>query len=126
VPDSEALDSYVEQGGKGLKQGGMKVCWGRDEAAARKTAFELWPNTLVPGQLSQELALPSHLEQASQLVTEDMVAEVIPCGPDPERYESAFRQYIDDGFDEVYVSQIGDDQAGFFEFYRRELAPRLS
>jgi G6PDH family F420-dependent oxidoreductase len=119
APDSEALDSYVEQGG-------MKVCWGRDEAAARKTAFELWPNTLVPGQLSQELAPPSHFEQASQLVTEDMLAEVIPCGPDPERYESAFRQYIDAGFDEVYVSQIGDDQAGFFEFYRRELAPRLS
>ena len=94
--------------------------------AARKTAFELWPNTLVPGQLSQELALPGHFEQASQLVTEDKVAEVIPCGPDPERHEAAFRQYLDAGFDEVYVSQIGNDQAGFFDFYRRELAPRLS
>jgi hypothetical protein len=29
-------------------------------------------------------------------------------------------------FDEVYASQIGDHQAGFFECYRRELAPRLS
>ena len=29
-------------------------------------------------------------------------------------------------FDEVYASHIGGDQAGFFEFYRRELAPRLS
>ncbi|MFL6189810.1 MAG: TIGR03557 family F420-dependent LLM class oxidoreductase, partial [Actinomycetes bacterium] len=125
-PDKQALDSYVAQGGKGLKQGGMKVCWGGDEAAARKTAFELWPNTLVPGQLSQELALPSHFEQASQLVTEDKVAEVIPCGPDPERHEAAFRQYLDAGFDEVYVSQIGNDQAGFFDFYRRELTPRLS
>ncbi len=125
-PDKEAVDSYVAQGGKGLKQAGMKVCWGRDEAAARKTAFELWPNTLVPGQLSQELALPSHFEQASQLVTEDKVAEVIPCGPDPERHLESFRQYLDAGFDEVYVSQIGSDQAGFFDFYRRELAPRLS
>jgi hypothetical protein len=35
-------------------------------------------------------------------------------------------EYVDAGFDEVYVSQIGDDQAGFFKFYRRELAPRLS
>ena len=104
----------------------MKVCWGTDEAAARKTAFELWPNTLVPGQLSQELALPSHFEQASQLVTEDKVAETIPCGPDPERHLESLRQYIDAGFDEVYVSQIGNDHAGFFDFYRRELAPRLS
>jgi G6PDH family F420-dependent oxidoreductase len=125
-PDKEALDSYVQQGGKGPKQGGMKVCWGRDEAAARKTAFQLWPNTLLPGQLSQELALPSHFEQATQLVTDDDVAEVIPCGPDPERHLTSIRQYLDAGFDEVYISQIGNDQAGFFEFYRRELAPRLS
>ena len=126
APDAEALESYVAQGGKGIKQGGMKVCWGKDEAAARKTAFELWPNTLVPGQLSQELALPSHFEQASELVTEDKLAETIPCGPDPERHLESIRQYVDAGFDEVYVSQIGDDQAGFFDFYRRELAPRLS
>jgi hypothetical protein len=30
------------------------------------------------------------------------------------------------GFDEVYISQVGDDQAGFFDFYQRELLPRLS
>jgi hypothetical protein len=26
----------------------------------------------------------------------------------------------------THQPQIGDDQAGFFKFYRRELAPRLS
>ena len=120
------MASYVKEGGKGIRRGGRKVCWGGDEAAARKTAFGLWPNPLVPGRLPQKLPLPSHFEQASQLVTEDKVAETIPCGPDPERHLESFRQYLDAGFDEVYVSQIGKDQAGFFEFYRRELAPRLS
>jgi hypothetical protein len=51
---------------------------------------------------------------------------VNPCGPDPERHESAFRRSIDAGFDEDSVSQIGNDQAGFFDFYRRELASRLA
>ena len=125
-PDRESLEQYAAEGGKGPRQGGLKVCWGRDEQAARKTAFELWPNTMLPGQLSQELALPSHFEQATQLVTEDALAEMIACGPDPERHVASIRQYLDAGFDEVYVSQIGDDQAGFFDFYRRELAPRLS
>jgi G6PDH family F420-dependent oxidoreductase len=124
-PDKESLEKYAAEGGSGPKQGGLKVCWARDEQTARKTAFELWPNTLVPGQLSQELALPSHFEQASQLITEDKLAETIPCGPDPERHLASIRQYLDAGYDEVYISQIGDDQAGFFEFYRKELAPRL-
>jgi G6PDH family F420-dependent oxidoreductase len=124
-PDRESLERYAAEGGKGPRQGGLKVCWGRDEQAASKTAFELWPNNLLPGQLAQELALPSHFDQATQLVTEDEVAELIPCGPDPERHLASIRQYLDAGFDEVYVSQIGDDQAGFFDFWRRELAPRL-
>jgi G6PDH family F420-dependent oxidoreductase len=125
-PDQESLQQYVAEGGRGPKQGGLKVCWARDERSARKTAFELWPNTLIPGQLSQELALPSHFDQASQLVTEDELAEVIACGPDPEPHLASIRQYLDAGFEEVYVSQIGGDQAGFFDFYRRELAPRLA
>ena len=124
-PDRESLEQYAAEGGKGPRQGGLKVCWARDEQAARKTAHELWPNTLLPGQLSQELALPSHFEQATQLVTEDALAEMVACGPDPERHLASIRQYVDAGFDEVYVSQIGDDQAGFFDFWRLELAPRL-
>ena len=47
-------------------------------------------------------------------------------GPTRTATSKSFRQYLDAGFDEVYVSQIGNDQAGFFDFYRRELAPRLS
>ena len=44
----------------------MTVCWAEDEAAARKTALEWWPNAAVPGDLSQELPLPRHFEQAAE------------------------------------------------------------
>lgn len=33
--------------------------------------------------------------------------------------------YTDAGFDEVYISQIGPEQEGFFEFYREQVLPRL-
>ncbi|MDP9006378.1 MAG: TIGR03557 family F420-dependent LLM class oxidoreductase [Actinomycetota bacterium] len=124
-PDADTIQRYRSQGGGGPAQAGMKVCWAADEATARKTAFELWANTGVPGELTQELPMPAHFEQASQLVTEDQVAESIVCGPDPERHVEMIQKYLDAGFDEVYVSQVGKDQAGFFDFYRRELAPRL-
>lgn len=126
APDGDMVDRYRSGGGKGPAQAGMKVCWAADEASARTTASELWANAAVPGELSQELPMPAHFEQASQLVTEDQVAAKIVCGPDPERHVEMIRTYLDAGFDEVYISQVGDDQAGFFDFYRRELAPRLS
>jgi len=124
-PDAEGLRRYRELGGTGPAQAGVKVCWAPDEATARKTAFELWKSSSVPGQLSQDLPMPSHFEQAAELVTEDMVAEKMPCGPDPERHVEVLRKYLDAGFDELYVSQAGDDQDGFFEFFRTEVEPRL-
>lgn len=126
APDANMVQRYRSGGGKGPAQAGMKVCWAPEEASARKTALELWANSVVPGELSQELPMPAHFEQASQLVTEDQVAAKIVCGPDPEHHVEMIRTYLDAGFDEVYVSQVGTDQAGYFDFYRRELAPRLS
>jgi hypothetical protein len=35
------------------------------------------------------------------------------------------RSYTDAGFDEVYVSQVGPDHAGFFAFYAGQVLPRL-
>jgi G6PDH family F420-dependent oxidoreductase len=125
-PDADTVERYRAEGGKGPAMAGMKVCWATDEGAARRTAHRLWAQTGIPGELSQELPTPAHFEQASSLVTEDKVAESIVCGPDPERHVAAIEEYFEAGFDEVYVCQVGDDQEGFFDFYRSELRPRLT
>jgi G6PDH family F420-dependent oxidoreductase len=124
-PDEENLGRYRELGGTGPSQAGVKVCWAPDERTARKRAFELWKSSGVPGQLSQDLAMPSHFEQAAELVTEDMVADKIPCGPDPERHIETIEKYVEAGFDEVFIGQIGDVTPEFFEFFRKEIEPRL-
>jgi G6PDH family F420-dependent oxidoreductase len=124
-PNKEHVDLYVSSGGKGPKQAGVKVCWGEDEEAAKKLAHSLWPTSGLDGQLSQELPMPAHFEQATTKVTVDDVASSIACGPDPERHVASLRAYVDAGFDEIYVSQVGPDQAGFLEFFSKEVRPRL-
>jgi G6PDH family F420-dependent oxidoreductase len=124
-PDGDAVASYRRQGGRGPVIGAVKLCWNRDEEAAVKTAHQLWPTECLPGQQMQELPMPAHFEEAASLVTEDMVREKIPCGPDPERHVQAITEFLEAGFDEVYVNQIGPDWPGFLDFYARELAPRL-
>ncbi len=85
----------------------------------------LWPNEGLPGELAQILPTPEHFEQASQLVTEDMVAQDTPCGPDVERHIEAITAYEEAGFDELYVNQIGPGQDAFFEAYREHVLPRV-
>jgi G6PDH family F420-dependent oxidoreductase len=126
MPDADLLRRFREAGGEGKPaQAGTKACWAADEAAARKIAHRLWPNIGVPGELAQLLPTPRHFEQAAQLVTEDMVAQAVPCGNDPQRHVMALRQYVEAGYDEVYVQQIGPEQDGFFEFYARAVLPEF-
>lgn len=123
-PDEQQLARFRAEG-RGPACGGVKVCWHEDEATARTLARQLWPHTALKGQLSQDLPRPDLFEAASAPVTEDDVARLIPCGPDPEVHLAALQPYLDAGFDDVYIHQIGPDQAGFLSFYEKELAPRL-
>jgi G6PDH family F420-dependent oxidoreductase len=125
-PDKESVDRF-RSGGGGDKvvQGGTKVCWGPDEAECVRTVHRLWPNEALPGELAQVLPQPAHFEQATQLVTEEMIAESTPCGPDVDRIVQTFQEFADAGFDELYVQQIGDRQAQFFDMLARDVMPRF-
>lgn len=126
APDAEMLNLFRSSGGDDKPaHGAFKVCYGEDEAEARRTAHRIWPNEALPGELAQVLPTPAHFEQATQLVTEEMVAEAVPCGPDPEPHREMIRRYADAGYDEVYVQQIGPDQESFFRFYEKEILPEF-
>jgi G6PDH family F420-dependent oxidoreductase len=123
-PEADHVRLFKEAGGDGrLTQGGLKVCWGADEDKARETAYRLWRNEGIPGEAAQLLPLPRHFEQLSELVTPDMLSHA--CGPDVDTHVQAIRPYIEAGFDEIYISQIGPEQEGFFRFYAEEVLPRL-
>ena len=124
-PSSELLAQYSADGGRGPRIAAVKVCYGRDEVAARKLAHDRWKSSGLPGQLNQELALPAHFEAGSQLVTESAVAEKIPCGPDPELHLATIQSYVEAGYDEIFIAQVGDEQGEFLEFFAKELSPRL-
>lgn len=125
-PDEEAIGAFEQAGGAGKpKHAGVKVCWGEDEGEARALAHRLWRQAAVPGELNQELPMPAHFDQAGELVTEEMVAESITCGNDPDAFLEAFRPYEDAGITHLFVQQVGPDQQGFLDFFRKELEPRL-
>jgi G6PDH family F420-dependent oxidoreductase len=127
APSAETVENFRAGGGEGKPvQGGLKVCWAASEGEAVRTAYERWPNEALAGEAPQLLPLPRHFDQLTDsLVTPDMVADQVACGPDPQTHVAAILPYLEAGVDEVYVCQVGDDQDGFFEFYATEVLPRL-
>ena len=126
TPDAEAVHAYRDAGGGSRPvQGGMKVCVAETEDAALETAHQRWANDLLPGQLAQVLPRPRDFEAAASLVERDAVGAQIACGPDPRRHIDAAQKYVDAGFDEVYVQQIGGRHEEFFQLWGDKVLPAL-
>ena len=124
-PDAKSIQEYRDRGGRGPTQGAFKCCYGPDRDRSIETAYRLWPNEELPGTLAQVLSTPEEFEAAAQLVTPEMVASTVPCGPDPEAHIARLQEYIDAGFDEVFVGHIGPGHDAFVDFYAREVIPHV-
>jgi len=126
APDAEVVQAFAGEGEPDRpRYGQFTVCCDDNTARARQTAHKWWPTAALHGQLGQELATPALFEAAVKSVTEEEVAKQIVCGNNPDEHLAKIQEYIDAGFDHVYVHQVGPDQEAFFRFYEREILPHF-
>jgi G6PDH family F420-dependent oxidoreductase len=127
MPDGDAVERFRSSGGgKRTCQAGFKAAFADTEEEGARIAYEKWPNSGVPGELSQVLPSPRHFEQAAQLVTQDMVKESFVCGKDPSAHLEMIDKYAQAGFDEVYVANTGPHWQGLFDLYADHVLPKFS
>ncbi|GIE48244.1 LLM class F420-dependent oxidoreductase [Amorphoplanes nipponensis] len=125
MPDGDLVKRFRDEGGgKRTCQAGFKAAFASSEEEGARIAYEKWPNASVPGELSQVLPSPKHFEQASQLVTQDMVKEAFVCGNDPAAHLEMIDKYARAGFDEVYVANTGPHWEGLFDLYAEHVLPK--
>jgi G6PDH family F420-dependent oxidoreductase len=126
-PDQQLMSTFEDAGGQGPRYAQINLCWGEDEAEARRTVHRIWPNGGLSGQLSQDLPTWTHFEDATATVTEEDATQTTPCGPDiAETLSDRVDRFVDSGYTHLYFHQIGPDQRGFFDFWTHELQPTLS
>lgn len=123
APDPEVVQAFVDAGGHGKPRiGELTVCYGEDVEHARATLRKRWPMPAIPGELSAELPLPRHFEQAAELVDDDALSMIV-VGHEPDDFHRAIASYEKAGFDRVVLHQVGPDQEGFLRFASAFLIP---
>mgnify|MGYP000058823883 CR=1 FL=1 len=128
MPDKESVATFRKaKGASAPTQAGFKVAWNTDREAAIDDVYRIWPTAGVPGELSQVLPSPKHFEQAAELVTRDMIAEkgAGAFGADIDEHVKAFADFVDAGFDDIHVANIGPNYAEMIEAYGKEVLPEL-
>ncbi len=123
--DDDVLATFREVSGGKPTTVGFKVCWAETEDAGAAEAHRLWANSGVPGELAQVLPSPRHFEQVSALVTEEMTRSSVVCGPDLERHVREFDQYLEAGFDEIYVANMGRAYREMIQAYGEAVLPAV-
>ena len=77
-------------------------------------------------KVNADLPNPESFDAATAYVGADQVGEELSCGPDVEEHVEAIRPYLDAGFDEVALVQIGgEQQLPFIHWAQQELLPAL-
>lgn len=124
-PDRDLLDLFEQTSGGKPAGASFKAAYAATEEEGVEHAHRLWANAGLPGELAQILPTPRHFEQASQLVTPDMTRESLVCGPDIDRHVEAFRPYVEAGFDEVYIANIGPHYQEMIKRFGAEVLPAV-
>ncbi|MDX2649853.1 LLM class F420-dependent oxidoreductase [Streptomyces sp. PA03-1a] len=126
-PDAELVTAFDEHGGAGKPRvGQLPVSYDPDRDAAVRRAHEQFRWFGGGWKVNSELPGTAAFASASTHVRPADVAESIPCGDDPEVFVEAVRPYVQAGFTEVALVQVGGDtQMAFLDWAEKTLLPAL-
>ncbi len=126
-PKPELVEMFEAAGGEGKpKVGQIAVAYDTDRETAVERAHDQFRWFGLGWKVNTDLPAPSSFEAATALITPDQVGEQLPCGPDVEEHVEKIRPFVDAGFTEVALVQIGaDHQDAFIGWAQETLLPAL-
>ena len=121
-----AWDAQTRASSPARKVGQLPICWDADAEAARARAHDQFRWFAGGWKVNAELPGPSAFAAATQYVRPEDVAEQIPCGDDVDAIVEAVRPFVDAGFTDVALVQIGGDhQDAYLDACRDQILPAL-
>jgi coenzyme F420-dependent glucose-6-phosphate dehydrogenase len=103
----------------------LNVAYTSDTEKAISDLLEYWAGTFIPALYDQKIYTPKMSEENGQVVGPDHVRKTSCISPDPDAHVRFVQQYMELGFNEIYVHTAGPDQRAFLEGYGRDVIPRL-
>ncbi|MGI8679066.1 MAG: TIGR03557 family F420-dependent LLM class oxidoreductase [Jatrophihabitans sp.] len=126
-PDAGLITQFESAGCAGRSRiGQVPISWDPSRDAAIERAHDQFRWFAGGWKVNAELPGTAGFAAATSFVTRDDVADSIPCGPDLDAHVAAVTEFVDAGFTDVAVVQIGGStQPEFLEWAEKELLPAL-
>ncbi len=103
----------------------LHLSWAPTEEEALRNAIEEWPNGGMPFP-KQDIRNPSDFEAMAKLVRPEDFKGRLLISADPEAHRSYIQRYLDLGFDQIYLHNVGRNQVEWLECFGRDVLPTLN
>jgi probable non-F420 flavinoid oxidoreductase len=122
----KVVDAFHRGGGEGkplLMQVGLN--WARSEQQAVEGAFQQWKYNVLGGEVNWELRSPADFQTAARFVRVEDMRESVLISADLGRHAKWLQEFVELGFQELLLHQVGRNQREFIDAFGREVLPQL-
>jgi coenzyme F420-dependent glucose-6-phosphate dehydrogenase len=120
------VEAFRRGGGEGKPlrmQVGLN--WAPTEQEALQGAYDQWHYNVLGGDVNWELRSPEDFEIATRFVRLDDMRQSVLISADTRQHAAWLQEYVELGFEELYLHQVGVNQRQFIEEFGREVLPAL-
>jgi G6PDH family F420-dependent oxidoreductase len=103
----------------------LHLSWAPTDEEALRNAMTEWPNGGMKFP-KQDIRSPLDLEQMAKLVRPEDFEGRMLISSDPEQHRAQIQKFLDLGFDQIYLHNVGRNQAEWIEVFGREVLPKLT
>jgi coenzyme F420-dependent glucose-6-phosphate dehydrogenase len=103
----------------------LHLSWAETDEQAVGNAMEEWPNGGMKFPKA-DIRSPGDFEEMAKLVRPEDFQGRMVMSADPEIHRREIQKFLDMGFDQIYLHNVGRNQAEWMEVFGREVLPKLS
>jgi hypothetical protein len=102
----------------------VHVSWAPTQAEAEEQAVREWPNGGMPFP-KQDIKNPEDFANIAKLVRLEHFANRMLISADLDAHIAQLQTFVDMGFDEIYLHNVGRDQSAFIKTFGEQVIPKL-
>jgi len=102
----------------------VHISWAPSQADAEAQALREWPNGGMPFP-KQDIRNPEDFANIAKLVRIEHFSNRMLISADLDEHAAALQKFVDMGFDEIYVHNVGRNQTEFITAFGETVLPQL-
>ena len=119
------LDAYRDAGGRGAARLQVHLSWAPTDEEALAIAHDQWRSNVHGPPVSWDTETVEAFDTMAETVTPAQVAEVVRVSADPAQHAAWIQEYVEQGWDEVYLHHVGQEQEAFIDTFGGHVLPQL-